>query len=258
MDALTGARVIVPTATLLLWLCAPFADWSGWHWRAVGVYATVGLFFPAAVTLLTFAANRRLGPTVSGTIGSTAPLFAVLGAAAFLGEALGVREIAATGAIVLGSMAVSRPRAAELLHASPRTLWLPWSAALLRAVAQLMSKAGLALWASPYAAAFVGYTVSSAAIWTAGMLLARGGVPVNGRGAAWFALIGLLNGLAVLALYSALETGEVHVVSPIVATYPVFTLLLSAGWLRHEPLTGRLIAGVALTVAGVVMLLARG
>ena len=86
MDALSGARVSIPTAALLFWLCAPFLDWSGWQWRAVGIYALVGFFFPAAVTLLTFEANRRMGPTVAGTIGSAAPLFAVLGAAAFLGE----------------------------------------------------------------------------------------------------------------------------------------------------------------------------
>ena len=63
MDALAGARVSIPTATLLFWLGAPFVDWTAWHWAAAGIYALVGLFFPAAVTLLTFEANRRLGPT---------------------------------------------------------------------------------------------------------------------------------------------------------------------------------------------------
>ena len=59
------------------------------------------------------------------------------------------------------------------------------------------------------------------------------------------------------ALYSALNTGPVYVVSPIVATYPLFTLGLSAAFLRHERLTRRLIGGVVLTVTGVVLLLAR-
>jgi drug/metabolite transporter (DMT)-like permease len=256
MDALSGARVSVPTATLLFWLSTPLLDWSGWQWGAAGIFALVGLFFPAAVTLLTFEANRRLGPTTAGTIGSTAPLFAVLGAALFLGEALGARELIATTVIVLGSIALSKPDAAGAENAPARALWLPWSAAVLRALAQVLSKAGLALWPSPFAAALVGYTVSTATIGSASAICGRRGLAMNRRGVSWFALTGILNGAAVLALYSALNTGPVYVVSPIVATYPLFTLALSAAFLPHERLTRRLIGGVVLTVTGVVLLLA--
>jgi drug/metabolite transporter (DMT)-like permease len=255
IDAMAGARVSVPTAAALFWLCAPFLDWSAWQWPAAGIYALVGLFFPAAVTLLTFEANRRMGPTVAGTIGSTAPLFAVLGAAAFLGEALGVRELIATSVIMMGSMALSRSDGGNGGTAPVAAQWLPWSAALLRALAQVLTKAGLALWPSPLAAALVGYSVSAAVVWTAGA--ARGGRPLNRRGTAWFAFTGLLNGLAVLAMYGALNTGPVHLVSPIVATYPLFTLALSAALLERERLTARLAAGVAATVSGVAILLVR-
>jgi drug/metabolite transporter (DMT)-like permease len=64
-----------------------------------------------------------------------------------------------------------------------------------------------------------------------------------------------LNGAAVLALYGALERGPVVLVSPIAATYPVFTLALSALFLREERYGATLIGGVALTVAGVAVLL---
>ncbi|HET9405350.1 MAG TPA: DMT family transporter [Burkholderiales bacterium] len=111
MEAMAGARVSIPSAALLFWLLAPFADIAGWQDQALALFALVGLFYPAAVTLLTFVANRRLGPTVSGTIGSTTPLFAVLGAVLFLGEAPGSREFIATATIVLGTMALSRPAA---------------------------------------------------------------------------------------------------------------------------------------------------
>ena len=45
-------------------------------------------------------------------------------------------------------------------------------------------------------------------------------------------------------------------VSPIVATYPLFTLALSMLILRHDRVTPRLAAGAVLTVAGVAVLLA--
>ena len=259
MESLAGARVSIPSAALLFWLLSPFqVDWSGWVAPAAALFAVVGLFYPAAVTLLTFVGNRRLGPTVAGTIGSTTPLFAVLGAALFLGEAPGVRELAATAIIVLGTMALSRPAAGPLPEAARGALWMPWSGALLRALAQLLSKAGLALWPVPFAAALVGYSVSAVIVSTAGWRLpGKTGAAFPRRGVAWFVITGVLNGAAVLAMYYALTTGPVQVVAPVVATYPLFTLALSALLLRHERLTVRLVGGVTLTVAGVVILLAR-
>lgn len=258
MDALSGARVSIPTATLLFWVSAPVFDWSGWQASAAGIFALVGIFFPAAVTLLTFAANQRLGPNVAASIGSTAPMFAVLGAAMFLSEALGARELIATAIIVLGSMLLSRPDGADAGGRPRAVLWLPWSAAALRALAQVLSKAGLALWPNPFAAALVGYTVSAAAVWTAPALDPhRTAFACNRNGAVWFGLTGALNGAAVLFMYYALNTGPVYIVSPIVATYPLFTLALSALALREQRFGRRLLGGVALTVAGVAVLLAR-
>ena len=254
LEAAAGARVSIPAATLLFWLLAPFADLAGWQLAAIGIFALVGLFFPAAVTLLTFEANRRLGPSVTGAVGSTAPLFAVLGAALFLGEALGVRELSATSLIVLGSVLLSGLQGADTRAQRHGAMWLPWTAAALRALAQVLSKAGLTLWPNPFAAALLGYTVSSLAVWTATL-----GQPVtrkfHRRGAAWFAATGILNGVAVLCLYRALNTGTVILVSPIVATYPLFTLILSALFLREERMGKTLIGGVALIVTGVIVLL---
>jgi len=245
--------VSIPAATLLFWLLAPFADLAGWQLAAIGIFALVGLFFPAAVTLLTFEANRRLGPSVTGAVGSTAPLFAVLGAALFLGEALGVRELSATSLIVLGSVLLSGLQGADTRAQRHGAMWLPWTAAALRALAQVLSKAGLTLWPNPFAAALLGYTVSSLAVWTATL-----GQPVtrkfHRRGAAWFAATGILNGVAVLCLYRALNTGTVILVSPIVATYPLFTLILSAIFLREERMSKTLVGGVALIVTGVIVL----
>ena len=253
LDPRSGARVSVPSATLVFWLLAPWLDLSGWTVLAVGIFALVGLFFPASVTLLTFEANRRVGPNVSGAIGSTTPLFAVLGAALWLSEPLGVGALAGTAMIVLGTVALARRRNDAREVSARGAMWLAWMAAALRALAHVLTKAALALWPHPFAAALVGYTVSSAVVWATPR--GRDPRPYQGRGIAWFVATGLLNGAAVLALYSALERGPVVLVSPIAATYPLFTLALSALWLRDERLSGRLIVAMALTVAGVIVLL---
>ena len=180
------------------------------------------------------------------------------GAAVFLGEAPGVREFAATAMIVLGTMALAaRPGGDTAVAGARAALWLPLSAAALRALAQILSKAGLALWPSPFAAVLVGYSVSTAVVWAASLLGRRHAGVFTARGVAWFALTGVLNGSAVLSMYNALNAGSVQLVAPVVATYPLFTLALGTLVLRRERLSRGLVIGVALTVAGVVALLAR-
>ena len=80
--------------------------------------------------------------------------------------------------------------------------------------------------------------------------------PIDYRGVLWFAAIGLCNGLSVLAMYGALKYGSVTVVSPLIAGYPLVTLLLSRVFLRKEEVSPQLIAGVTGAVCGVVVLLA--
>ena len=52
LDARSGAAISIPTATLLLAAAAPFAWRSdGFSLAAALLFAVVGLFFPALVTL---------------------------------------------------------------------------------------------------------------------------------------------------------------------------------------------------------------
>jgi drug/metabolite transporter (DMT)-like permease len=78
--------------------------------------------------------------------------------------------------------------------------------------------------------------------------------PFNRRGVLWFVAVGACNGAGILATYAALARHPVAVVSPLVATYPVFTLALSSLFLREERFGARVLLGVMLTVAGVIVL----
>lgn len=261
MDGLAGAKVSISSAAALLWLLLPLRGLDGWNPQGAGVFLALGLFFPVAVTLLAYEANRRMGPTIAGAIGSTAPLFAVLGAVLFLGETLGLSQIAATLAIVAGStVLVWRGQSSDggegSLQGAAFVSWVAWFAAALRALAQVIAKAGLLLWPNPYAAVVLGYSVSAVAIWVIAAFSRRpGSRSYTRRGVIWFVLTGLFNSAAVLALYIALDGGVVNIVSPLAATYPMFTLLLNAIILREERLSTRLVGGVVLMVSGVAALL---
>src|SRR6267142_1398987 len=72
---------------------------------------------------------------------------------------------------------------------------------------------------------------------------------------AWGILAGVLNTFSTLALYRSFEIGKLSIVAPISASYPVLTMVLSA--LSGERLTALRLAGLALSIAGVVVV-ARG
>ena len=111
MTPAVGAMFSMPTAALAFFIAAPFlADFDGARAEAILLFAIVGIFFPAAITLLTFEANRLMGPYVSGALGNLAPVFAVAAGVLVLGEVLGGVEWLAVAAIIVGVTAMSVQR----------------------------------------------------------------------------------------------------------------------------------------------------
>lgn len=251
-----GAAIGVPSSTLVFWCLAPFLlDSSGFNLAAAGMFALVGLFFPAAVTLLTYSGNQRMGPTITSAVSCTTPMFALSGAILFLGEGLSAGDVLGTAAIVLGMLALTWSGGARARDWPLWVIALPVAAAALRAVAQVLTKAGLALWGSPYAAGLIGYTVSAVVILAVTRLRGQR-APTDRRATPWFVATGMFNGASLFLMYTALAKGKVALVSPIIATYPLFTLALSLLILRHERVPPRVALGAVLTVAGVAVLLA--
>ena len=262
---LAGARISILTTAALFWLPAPWAfDAQVLGSPALGIFAAVGLFFPLLVTLLTFEANRVMGPTIAGSLGSVAPLLSLGAGVLVLHEALTPRLAGAALLVALGVAALSFRREAGARRWPKAMLALPLAAAALRAAAQALTKIGLGLVPSPYTAALAGYTVSALAVWLValpGGRMADGPATPGARGrwrqgAPWFMAAGLLNGSAVLAMYGALSRAPLTVVAPIVAAYPIGTIVFSLGLLRSEPPGARHIAAALAIVAGMVLVLA--
>jgi drug/metabolite transporter (DMT)-like permease len=251
-----GVAISIPTSTLLFWCLAPFfVDPSEGNLKAIVLFACVGLFFPGTVALLNFESNRLMGPNIAGALSSMTPVFAVLLAITILGEHVRGPQLLALAAIVVGVSLMYRVH----VNLSAGSLWLmalPVAASAIRGVIQPIVKFGFERWPNPIAAVVVSYTVSSVVLIFAALARAGGTIPeIDHRGALWFAAVGLCNGLSVLAMYAALEYGPVAVISPLIASYPLVTLLLSRAFLGKEDVGPQLIAGVAGAVCGVVLLL---
>ena len=257
LDARSGAAVSIPTATVLFAVAAPFAfDGAGFTLRAALWFAVVGLFFPALVTILTFRSNEQLGPTITGAVSGTAPLFALLGAGLLLGEKVPAQAAVACVAIIAGVAVLSWKQDAVRPGFLGWSLLWPVAGAVVRGLAQAGAKAGLVLWPSPFAASLIGYSVSSAIVIGTNQVGRSGKPQWTTHGIVWFAATGVLNGGAVLLMYGALSIAPVSLVAPIVAAYPLITALVSAVVLREEPVTRRMVAGATITVLAIVYLVA--
>jgi drug/metabolite transporter (DMT)-like permease len=257
LDARSGAAISIPTATVLLALAAPFAlDLREFDVRAALLFAAVGLFFPAVVTIVTFRSNEALGPTVTGAVSGTAPLFALVAAGLLLGERIPVQAAAAAVAVMIGIGLLSWNRSALRPGLGGWALGWPISGAVVRGLAQVGAKAGLLLWPHPFAASLIGYIVSSATVICVNRLGRAPRPRPTKRDVAWFALTGVLNGGAVLLMYVALSLAPVSLVAPIVASYPLVTVLVSALALHEERITPRMVAGALVIVGAIVYLVA--
>jgi drug/metabolite transporter (DMT)-like permease len=257
LTPLRGACISVPSTMLALLALSPMLlDVSGFKASGALLFAVSGCLFPAAVTLLTFEANRHVGPAITGALGNISPLFAILVAFLVLGEVPSPGQLIGVAVILAGVL---------LIIGAPRTIpqrafgWamvLLLMAALIRGLVQPVVKLGLTEWPNPFAATLISYLISASMVLSAGFT--REGVailPARGSGWLWFVPIGLLNGLAVLTMYAALARGPVAVVAPLVACYPLATLLFSRLLLGPANLVWSAGLGVAITVAGVALLL---
>ena len=252
-----GAAFSMPSAALVFWLSAPFtADFGGWDPHAALLFAIVGIFFPGAITLLTFEANRMMGPYVSGALGNLAPLFAVAAGLLFLGEVLDLGQWVAVAVIVAGVSVMSVRRTWQDTRWQSWALILPLGAALCRGLGPPALKIGLAWWPNPHVAVLICYAMSATTAIVVALLRTRGKERrVTAPGIAWFATVGLCNGTAVLCWVTALPLGPVSVISPVVAGYPVFILAFGALLLHRTEIRFNQVLGVLLTVAGVVALI---
>jgi drug/metabolite transporter (DMT)-like permease len=255
---LSGAAISIPAFTLVFLLASPILlAGEAVVWGAVPIFAAVGLVFPALLTLLTFAGNRALGPVVTASLGNISPLFAVLLAVVLLGEPLRLGQFAGLLLIVAGVLVITVTRTHDMRNWRTLAMLLPLGAAVLRGVMPPVIKVGLEIWPNPIAACLTGYIFSTLTVLMVervrnGRFIVRGTLP----GRLWFAATGICNGIGTLLLYAALGAGPVSVVAPLVAAYPMITVGLNMLVFGHTQGALRLAGGAALTVTGVVLILA--
>lgn len=253
---LAGASISVPTSAVFFILLIPLTiDFGNWDWHAALLFAVAGTFYPAMVTLLNFASNMRLGANLAGALGNLTPLFAVGFAVILLGDVPHASQLLGLLAVCGGLLMLAFDRVRSHPGAALWFMALPLAAALFRGLAQPVVKLGLQDWPNAFAASTISYIVSASVLILTRRVIRRGPLP-RSRGLWWYCAVGISNGLALLFLYSALTLGPVTTVAPIVATYPLLVVALNRVIHRDRTLSTMAFAGIAVSVVGVVLVLA--
>ncbi|NKC11808.1 MAG: EamA family transporter [Gammaproteobacteria bacterium] len=258
--------ISIAAATALYWAAAPWQldmDTLIHHYlpsSAIWLFALVGLFRPALSSTFAMAGTAILGPTISTTLSATAPLFGLLFGVMLLGEAFTLPVTLGTVTIVAGVMLLAKRGGHDITGHWP--LWalvLPVLAAVIRVCAHLVTKVGMEEIASPYFAGLVAYNVS---LLVAAANLARRRVnPITllaaNSASWWFALTGILFGIAIFTVNTALQYGPLSVVAPLVSLEAIFVLFLGVTVFRERKIDARVTLAVLLVVVGAVAISAR-
>ena len=254
VDAQTGCLITMATTWLVCLLLGPlWMRTEDWFTAGFWVFALAGLIHPYLSMYASLEALKRAGTTVAATLAATAPFFSTLGAVVLLGEDLTIVVALATVGIVAGVMVLTFDgrRMARVIRVA---LIFASIAAVIRGSTHVIGKWGLELLPNPFMATFVAFSMGLICM-TIFFRLRHGHLPRNvpTDGVKYFFYSGLCIAFAIISMYGALMLGRVVVISPIIASYPVFTLL-SVWALSAERISRRLVLGVLMVTAGVVVI----
>ena len=243
-----AARTITLGSAVIL-----FGGVPGFAMKALVVFIILGLM-QTVISLLTFMGLQKIGTSRSQPLRNSYPLWSAVIAIALMGESAGVAVLLGTLMVVAGVVMISwKPEAAP---ASYRWWHVTYSmaAGLLAGVAFPLRRYGLMITNEPVFFSFVVAIVSL--IGAVPYTLRTGGerkLIWHRRGVVDFFLSGFFEALGALLTLMALTTGRVVIVSPIVATTPLFSLVISLIFLRgKEQITAITVLGTIAVVAGTI------
>jgi drug/metabolite transporter (DMT)-like permease len=252
----SGTALSISSAALCYWLVAPLMlNPSHFFNSAVFIFVLVGIFRPSLSANLSVAGIKYLGPTLSSTMSSTTPVFGAILGICLLGELfdwqLGLGTAGIIGAIFLLSSGKLKLTSCWPVWA----LFLPIGSALIRALAHVFSKIGMEDVPDPYFVGLVGFTVS-ALITALSLQVKRSSEQIAWKSGSpyWFIIAGLAFASSVFTLNNALLTGQLTVVGPIIATTPLFSMLLSILIFKREQFSLRLLGSICIVVSSVMLI----
>lgn len=206
------------------------------------------------IRVFTYAGIFYMGASRGTTVRGCHPLFSTSLAIIFLGESANIWILAGTVLIVGGVALISWQPASERATYRWWHIGFPLGAALLAGISHPIRRYALGLANEPlFYAAMVGWV---SLFWMLGYLstpLARERPKWSKEALAPFLMAGIFETLGILLVVIALSLGPVVIVSPIVATSPLWILVGTGVFLRGiEKLNLPTVIGALCVVGGTI------
>lgn len=190
---------------------------------------------------------------------STQVPFAAFFAIAFTGESLGILVAVGTAAVMLGLLLASGDSFTQGWRTDRRYL-LGYIAGLTAGAAtagsSVLAKQAVSVYGSPITITVLGMLAAMAVVVPVVSIIAARSPDVRAfdwRPMCIIFVSGLCTTISIVAQIFALQRADVVIVAPIMATFPLWTLLLSHIFIaRQEQITLRLTIGTVVSVAGVI------
>lgn len=258
-NAVTGSFVSLGMTALILATAAYFTTPAGAFWQpAVFYFLAAGIFAPGIGRTLTYVGIERIGVARSVPISNASPMFASIFAVFLLGENWKPQNFLGTVLVIAGIAILSASRGGKSEWRRADIIF-PVIAALAFGISTNLRKVGLTAINRPFMAA--AFTAATAFLFSASLLASQGGtkaLKLKRSNAPWFFAAGLANTSATLSVFHALSYGDVVVVEPLTSSNPVFSLVMSALFLRDlESITRRVVLGALCTVIGTILVVTR-
>lgn len=254
-NALTGSVISLGTSAVLLGLLALFlVPFAALRSSALWYFIAAGVFAPAIGQTLGYIGMERIGVARSSPIVNTSPLISSIFAVFFLGEIWVAQNAVGTCLVIVGVVVLSSSAPAQDQWRKKDILY-PGLAAVAFGISTILRKRGLHEVPVPLLAAAV--TVGTAFLVLLCLVGLRGGrttLQFHRQGNPWLFGAAVVNMGAILSFFSALNVGKIVRVEPLVACNPLLTILWTAIFLRAvERVSGRIVIGALVTVAGTVL-----
>ncbi|MGN6716978.1 MAG: DMT family transporter [Candidatus Binatia bacterium] len=261
VSARAGMRYSTPTTvTLVSILIQNLLLWSaifvtgGMHpVPLIGIllFTVVGIF-QLGVRLLAYTGVEKIGASRSSALQSVSPLISAAIAVAMLGEPTTLLIVLGTCLVVVGIVLISWKPERQLADFRRWYLLLPIGAAFLTGINHPIRRYVLTLADEPLffsalmgSVSLVGFVIYFAASRRSQRLV------WNRKAIGPFLATGVCETMSILLIITAISMGRVVIVAPIAASYPVWSLIQSAIFLRDvEPINWKVITGIVSVVAG--------
>jgi uncharacterized membrane protein len=229
---------------------------EAYNWQGVLFFAMIGVIAPPIVRYFTYLGIDTLGPAWSDQLRSLTPFFAIFFAIIFLKEPASLWLFLSTAAIFSGVILLVRTQAGlagQSRHWKVVHIFYPVLGALFAGGVANLRKVGGTMLESSLLGATVAAT-SGLIVFALFLLVTRKwrNLVVESKSGKYFVAAGFCTGATDVLDLVALKHGRVSVVVPILATSPLFVLVLSRLFLgRREQITLKLVMSALLIFAGV-------